>query len=334
MKRKTLVIAEAGVNHNGSVDLAKQLISVASKAGADYVKFQTFNSNLVVTSTAKQADYQKFNTGVLESQYSMISKLELTKENHYELIDYAKECGIKLFSTAFDMPSVKFLNELGFDLFKIPSGEITNLPLLRQIGDLDKELIISTGMSTLADIENALKVIENSGTSRDKITLLHCTSEYPAPFCDVNLHVMSTLRHAFGTSVGYSDHTEGIEISIAAVALGAKVIEKHFTLDKTMPGPDHKASIEPKELSSLVKSIRNVEISLGDSLKRVTPSEEKNIAVARKSLVASCKISKGDKLSTENIAIKRPGTGISPMRYDEIIGSIAIKDFAPDELIE
>ena len=331
---KKIIIAEAGVNHNGSLDMAKQLINVAAEAGADYVKFQTFDSKLGVTSFAKQADYQFKNTGKNESQLDMISKLELSHENHHVLIEYAKKCNIKLFSTAFDLPSIRFLNELNFGLFKIPSGEITNLPSLRLIGSYGKQIILSTGMSTLGEIEDALRILEDSGTNRTKITLLHCTTEYPAPFIDVNLRAINTLREAFGIDVGYSDHTEGIEISIAAAAIGATIIEKHFTLDRSLPGPDHKASIEPNELSLLVSSIRRVESALGDGIKRVTASELKNVTVARKSLVANSKIKKGDIFSDLNIAVKRPGTGISPMRYDEVIGKSAIKNFEIDDLIE
>ena len=330
----TIIIAEAGINHNGSVDMAKQLINVASDAGANYVKFQTFDSKLVVTSTAKQADYQLKNTGITESQLDMISKLELSRENHYELLEYAKTCNIKLFSTAFDLPSIKFLNELNFDMFKIPSGEITNLPYLRLIGSYDKAIILSTGMATLGEIEDALRVIEDSGTNRKKITLLHCTTAYPAPVVDVNLRAIHTLRQAFGIDVGYSDHTEGIEIALAAVALGATVIEKHYTLNRRLPGPDHKASIEPDELKLLVSSVRRVELALGDGIKRVTPSELKNVTVARKSLVATCKINKGDIFTDLNISVKRPGNGISPMRYDEVMGKLAVKDFDFDDLIE
>jgi N,N'-diacetyllegionaminate synthase len=334
MNNKTIVIAEAGVNHNGSLDIAKRLVEVASESGADYVKFQTFDSKLVVTSAAKQADYQIKNTGMGESQLDMISKLQLSHKDHYELLNHAKAFKIKLFSTAFDLPSVEFLKELNFGLFKIPSGEITNLPYLRLIGSYGEPIILSTGMAKLGEIEDALKVLEDSGTNRSKITLLHCTTEYPAPFVDVNLKAINTLREAFGVEVGYSDHTEGIEISLAAVALGATVIEKHFTLDKNLPGPDHKASLEPHELKLLVSSIRNVEASLGDGIKRTANSEFKNIEVIRKSLVAKCKIAKGELFTNLNITVKRPGVGISPMRYDELIGRCAIRDFEIDELIE
>jgi len=334
VERRTIIIAEAGVNHNGSLEMAKELIIAAADANADYVKFQTFNSNLVVTGSADKADYQIKNTGVKESQLEMISKLELSQQDHYELIACANQYGIKLFSTAFDLPSIDFLRELDFDLFKIPSGEITNLPYLRHAAGFGKPIILSTGMSSLGEIEDALKVIEGSGMDRKHITLLHCTSEYPAPLIDVNLKAIKTLKQAFGLNVGYSDHTEGIEVSIAAVALGATIIEKHFTLDKKLPGPDHKASVEPEELKSLVNAIRNVNMALGDGIKRVTTSELGNIKVARKSLVAATSIKKGERFTTENISIKRPGVGISPMRYEEIMGRLAPRDFYKDDLIE
>jgi N,N'-diacetyllegionaminate synthase len=334
VERRTIIIAEAGVNHNGNLEMAKELIIAAADANADYVKFQTFNSNLVVTGSADKADYQIKNTGVKESQLEMISKLELSQQDHYELKACANQYGIKLFSTAFDLPSIDFLRELDFDLFKIPSGEITNLPYLRHAAGFGKPIILSTGMSSLGEIEDALKVLEGSGMGRKHITLLHCTSEYPAPLIDVNLKAIKTLEQAFGLNVGYSDHTEGIEVSIAAVALGATIIEKHFTLDKKLPGPDHKASVEPEELKSLVNAIRNVNMALGDGRKRVTTSELENIKVARKSLVAATSIKKGERFTTENISVKRPGVGISPMRYEEIMGRLAPRDFYKDDLIE
>lgn len=314
--------------------MAKKLIIAAADAKADYVKFQTFNSNLVVTGSADKADYQIKNMEVKESQLEMISKLELSHQDHYELKACANHYGIKLFSTAFDLPSIDFLRELDFDLFKIPSGEITNLPYLRHAAGFGKPIILSTGMSSLGEIEDALKVLEGSGMDRKQITLLHCTSEYPAPLIDINLKSIKTLEQAFGLNVGYSDHTEGIEVSIAAVALGATIIEKHFTLDKNLPGPDHKASVEPEELKSLVNSIRNVSMALGDGRKRVTTSEFRNIKVARKSLVAATSIKKGESFTTGNISVKRPGVGISPMRYEEIMGRLAPRDFDKDDLIE
>ena len=334
MKRNTLIIAEAGVNHNGSLSVAKELIFEASKAGADFVKFQTFNSKLNISVNAKQADYQIQNTGIRETQLEMVSRLELPKESHIELIEYAKKCNIGIFSTGFDLPSIDFLNDLGFELFKIPSGEINNLLLLEKVGSLNKKLLMSTGMSNLADIERAIDILEENGTDRKNIVILHCTTEYPAPFDEINLQAMNTLRLCFGTEVGYSDHTNGIEVAIAAVALGASVIEKHFTLDKNMDGPDHKASTEPNEFALMVKSIRNIEIALGTKLKIISPSEKKNLEIARKSLVASSKINKGDKFTSSNISIKRPGTGISPMSYYKVLGKIANENFEIDDLIK
>jgi N,N'-diacetyllegionaminate synthase len=330
----TLIIAEAGVNHNGDLSMAKRLIEVAAEAGADYVKFQTFNSKYVVTSTAKQAGYQTKNTGINESQLDMISRLELSQGNHFELIEHSKKIGIKFLSTGFDLESIEFLSRLNLGLFKIPSGEITNLPYLRQIGSYGKPIVLSTGMSSLGEIEAAIDVLEQAGTSRSLMTVLHCTTEYPTPMVEVNLRAMQCMQAAFGVSVGYSDHTAGIEIAIAAAALGATVIEKHFTLDKKLPGPDHKASLEPDELKAMVSAIRNIEVALGDGIKRLTPSEARNKPVARKSLVASKTIKAGELLSADNITTKRPGTGISPMKWDAVIGRKAVLDFAIDELIE
>lgn len=331
---KTLVIAEAGVNHNGDIDTAKKLIDVAAESGADYVKFQTFKAEETLTNYALQADYQIRNTGHEETQIAMIRRLELSKDAHIELIAYAKKCGIKFFSTAFDLPSLAFLNELELDMFKIPSGEITNYPYLCTVAGYGKPIILSTGMSTLGDIESALKVLEDHGTDRANITLLHCTTEYPAPLHEVNLNVLATLRQAFGVAVGYSDHTLGIAIPVAAVALGACIIEKHFTLDRAMSGPDHKASLLPDELKAMVASIRQVELALGDGVKRVTESEAKNLAVARKSLVAKVAIKNGECFTKENIGAKRPGNGLSPMRYEEVLGKKARHDFQPDDFIE
>ena len=333
MIHKTLIIAEAGVNHNGDLRIAKELIDVAAAAGADIVKFQTYNTDLLVTRFAKKAAYQVQVGDNSFSQYEMLRNLELTKEMHYELLNHCNYRKIGFLSTGFDVQSVDFLASLGQQLFKIPSGEITNLPLLRHITKLRHSIILSTGMSSLADIEAALDVILGEGLARDKITLLHCTSEYPAPIDKVNLRVMQTLKSAFGVSVGYSDHTIGIEISIAAVALGASVIEKHFTLDRTLPGPDHQVSLEPLQLKELVSAIRNIEIALGNGIKRLTIGEEKNKEAARKSLVACCPIKAGERFTTENIATKRPGTGISPMRFDEVLGKIASQDFQIDDLI-
>ncbi len=332
--KKVVIIAEAGVNHNGDVDMAKQLIDAAAEAKADYVKFQTFQSNQVISSFAEKAPYQKKNTGIKESQLEMVKKLELSKKDHQILLKHCKKKKIKFFSTSFDLPSTRFLKRLNLGLFKIPSGEITNLPYLSLIGSYNQEIILSTGMATLEEIEDAIRVIENSGTKRTKITLLHCTTEYPAPFSEVNLKAMNTLKEVFRTKVGYSDHTEGIEVAIAATALGASVIEKHFTLDKGLPGPDHKASLDPKELKSMVSSIRLVEKSLGHSKKIPTKSEMKNKSIVRKSLVANKLIKKGDRFTKKNLSIKRPGNGLSPMKIGEILGRKAIRKFVKDELIE
>jgi N,N'-diacetyllegionaminate synthase len=332
--KKVVIIAEAGVNHNGDVNLAKQLIDVAAEAKADYVKFQTFQSNKVISSFAEQALYQYKNTGIKESQLEMVQKLELSKQDHHLLLDHCKKTNIKFFSTSFDLPSTRFLRKLNLGLFKIPSGEITNLPYLSLIGSYNSEIILSTGMADLGEIEQAIRVLEKNGTERNKITLLHCTTEYPAPFAEVNLKAMNTLREAFGIEVGYSDHTEGIEVAIAATALGASVIEKHFTLDKSLPGPDHKASLDPVELKKMVYSIRLIEKSLGNGRKEPSQSEIRNKSVARKSIVAKKLIKKGDKFTRNNIAIKRPGNGISPMKIDDVLGRKAFRTFTTDEMIE
>lgn len=331
---RTLIIAEAGVNHNGDLALAKRLIDVAAEAGADLVKFQTFNADRLVTTQAMKADYQRRNTDAEESQHTMIRRLELTQDMHEALIAHCKLRGIKFFSTGFDMESIDLLAKLGLDCFKIPSGEITNLPYLRHVGRYGKPVILSTGMSTLGEIEAAIDVLETSGTPRERITALHCTTEYPTPMHDVNLRAMLAIRDAFGVSVGYSDHTTGIEIPIAAVTLGASVIEKHFTLDRNLPGPDHKASLEPEELKAMVNAIRNIEQALGDGIKRPSASETKNKPIARKSIVAACPIRTGETFTVSNLAAKRPGTGLSPMRWDEVLGRKASRDFAIDELIE
>ena len=331
---KTLIIAEAGVNHNGDLELAKKLINVAAEAGADLVKFQSFNASRLATRSAKKADYQNQATGSKESQYEMLHRLELSIEMHHELIAHCAASNIGFFSTGFDIESVDLLLSLGQDQIKIPSGEITNLPYLRHIGRLGKVVILSTGMATLGEIETAINVLEEAGTSRVNITVLHCTTEYPTPMVEVNLRAMQSIHMAFGIAVGYSDHTPGIEVAIAAVALGASVIEKHFTLDRTLPGPDHMASLEPAELKAMVAAIRNIEIALGDGVKRLTPSEAKNKPIARKSLVTSQAIRAGEVFSVENITSKRPGTGITPMRWDEVIGRPAPRDFSADELIE
>ena len=334
MKNRTLIIAEAGVNHNGDIGLARQLIDAAAQAGADLVKFQTFNADRQVTRTAKKADYQTQTTGSNESQHEMLRLLELTEEMHHQLIAHCAARNIGFFSTGFDVESVDLLLSLGQEHFKIPSGEITNLPYLRHIGQLSKNVILSTGMATLGDIEAAIDVLEQAGTARAQITVLHCTTEYPTPMNEVNLRAIQSIHAAFGVAVGYSDHTQGIEVAIAAVAMGATVIEKHFTHDRSLPGPDHKASLEPTELKAMVTAIRNIEVALGDGIKRLTPSEARNKPVAHKSLVASQAIKAGEAFSAQNITTKRPGTGVSPMRWDEVIGRAASRDFVADELIE
>jgi N,N'-diacetyllegionaminate synthase len=327
------IIAEAGVNHNGSIELAKQLIDVASNSGADAVKFQTFKAENVVSKNAEKAQYQKDTTDESESQFDMIKRLELDIDAHKKLIDYCKEKDIMFLSTPFDHESIDLLSDLGLQIFKIASGEITNLPYLRHIGSLDKQVVLSTGMSNLREIGDALNILINAGTSKDNITVLHANTMYPTPIEDVNLNAMQTIHKEFGIAVGYSDHTLGIEVDIAAVAMGASIIEKHFTLDKAMEGPDHKASLGPEELKAMVLSIRNVEKALGSNEKKPSPSEQENIDIVRKSIVASCSIKKGDLLTKDNITAKRPGTGVSPMKWDQIIGSIAIKEYKADEMI-
>lgn len=331
---KTIVIAEAGVNHNGDLELAKKLISAAKMAGADIVKFQTFKATNLVTKAASKAAYQAVATGSDESQFEMVKKLELSKCDHDILIEECRKQGIEFFSTAFDTASFDMLYELGIRQVKIPSGELTNLPLLRYITRLGLPVLLSTGMATLGEIEAAISVIEEAGTPRSLITVLHCTTEYPTPMTDVNLMAMLSMKSALGVQVGYSDHTVGIEIPIAAVALGAKVIEKHFTLDRNLPGPDHQASLEPQELKAMVDAIRNIEQALGDGIKRPTVSELKNKPIARKSLVAVDNIRVGDVFSADNVGAKRPGTGISPMLWDDVMGKVAKRDFSIDELIE
>lgn len=330
---KVFIIAEAGVNHNGSLEIAKKLIDVASEAGANAVKFQTFKADKLVSKKAQKAEYQKETTDSAESQYDMIKKLELDERAHHELITYCKLKNILFLSTPFDHESIALLYRLEMPIFKIPSGEITNLPYLRLIGSLKKEVVLSTGMANLDEIKDALDVLIKAGTPKERITVLHATTEYPCPIEDVNLKAMQTIADAFSVHVGYSDHTQGIEVPIAAVALGASVIEKHFTLNRSMEGPDHKASLEPDELMAMVKAIRNIEQALGDGIKQPSKSEAKNMPIARKSIVASKKIQIGEVLSSDNIAIKRPGNGISPMRWDEVIGTIASKNYDEDELI-
>lgn len=331
----TLIIAEAGVNHNGSLETARQLIEAAAVAGSDLVKFQTFSADRLVTISAKKANYQLDTNSVSESQYEMLRKLELSREMHEELIAHCRDCGIEFFSTGFDIQSLDFLKKLGLNRFKIPSGEITNLPYLRHIGRFGKPIILSTGMAKLGEIEDALKVLESSGTSKEKVTVLHCNTEYPTPLNDVNLKAMLSIRDTLGVQVGYSDHTLGIEVSIAAVAMGATVIEKHFTLDRKLQGPDHKGSLEPDELKAMVKAIRNIELALsGDGIKRPSMSENKNIENVRKSLVALCTIQAGETFTEENLGTKRPGSGISPMNWDDFIGQASTRDYKTDDLIE
>ncbi len=330
---KTFIIAEAGVNHNGSLELAKRLIDVAVEAGADAVKFQTFKAEKVVSRYAQKAEYQKQTTDASESQLDMIRRLELDEAAHKELFAYCRSKNIIFLSTPFDPDSIDLLNKLGLEIFKIPSGEITNLPYLRKIGALKKEIILSTGMADLGEIEDALDILVGAGTALDNITVLHCNTEYPTPMKDVNLRAMQTIAQAFGVRVGYSDHTLGIEIPVAAVALGAQVIEKHFTLNKNMEGPDHKASLEPNELKEMVKAIRNIERALGSGIKKPSASELKNKPIARKSIVAARNIQRGEVFTEENLTVKRPGTGISPMRWDEIIGRKAGRDYKTDEEI-
>jgi N,N'-diacetyllegionaminate synthase len=334
---KVIIIAEAGVNHNGSLENAFKLIDAAVDAGVDYVKFQTFKSENLVSKSAKKADYQIQNTGnSTDSQYEMLKKLELSHENHELLIDYCKQKNIRFFSTAFDLDSLQYLKEIGLDLVKIPSGEITNLPYLRKAAQLFNRVVLSTGMCTMEDIEAAVNVFtEEEAISKENITILHCNTEYPTPMNDVNLKAMLFIQQEFGTDVGYSDHTLGIEVPVAAVALGASVIEKHFTLDNTMDGPDHAASLEPQQLKEMVKAIRNIEQAIsGDGIKKPSESEMKNIEIARKSIVASAPISKGEIFTEDNLTIKRPGTGISPMKWDEVMGKVASKDYSTDDLIE
>lgn len=333
---RTIIIAEAGVNHNGSLDLAKQLVKKAFEAGVDYVKFQTFKSEKVVSKNAKKADYQIENTGKKEeSQLEMVKKLELSYDDHQVLIDYCHELGIKFFSTAFDFDSIEYLHSLGLGLWKIPSGEVTNYPFLKRIAAYNEKTILSTGMCDMEDVRAAVDALYKNGLSKENLILLHCNTEYPTPFEDVNLKAMDALREEFGVEVGYSDHTKGIEVPIAAVALGATVIEKHFTLDRTLPGPDHKASLEPDELKAMVSAIRNIEKAVGgDGTKHVSESERKNIAIARKSIVAACDIKAGDVFTEENLTVKRPGSGVSPMRWEEVLGMKAKRDFNEDELIE
>lgn len=335
MAQHVLIIAEAGVNHNGSLDIAKKLVDKAVEAGVDIIKFQTFKAEKLVSKSAKQAEYQKKNIGSSadDSQYNMLKKLELSEQDHQVLMDYCKEKGIRFWSTAFDFDSIDYLHSLNLELWKIPSGEMTNYPYIKKIAQYHEPVILSTGMCEMSDISAAMNVLLKNGVQKNQITILHCNTEYPTPFEDVNLLAMQQIKKEFDVAVGYSDHTKGIEVPIAAVALGASVIEKHFTLDWNMEGPDHKASLEPDELKAMVSAIRNIEKSLGNGKKAVSESERKNIVIARKSIVAACPIKKGDVLTEDNLTVKRPGTGISPMQWEKVIGTKAIKDFAEEELI-
>jgi N,N'-diacetyllegionaminate synthase len=333
MTKRTLIIAEAGVNHNGDPDLARKLIDVAADAGADLVKFQTFSADRLVTRSAAKADYQNRTTDSKESQYEMLHRLELTTEMHKDLMAHCAVRGIVFLSSGFDIESVDLLVRLGQDRCKIPSGEITNLPYLRHIGRMGKPVILSTGMAEMYEIKAAIDALEKAGTSPKNVTVLHCTTEYPTPAVEVNLRAMLSIQRAFGVEVGYSDHTCGIEVAIAAVAMGATMIEKHFTLDRGLPGPDHQASLEPHELKAMIAAIRNVEQAMGDGIKRPTLSEAKNKPVARKSIVAGRAIRAGEVFSHDNLAAKRPGTGISPMCWDEVVGRCANRNFDADELI-
>jgi N,N'-diacetyllegionaminate synthase len=331
---RTLVIAEAGVNHNGDIELARRLIDVAARAGADLVKFQTFSADRLVTAAAGQAEYQTRNTGVSESQHAMLKRLELTRDMHVELIAHCRRAGIEFFSTGFDTASIDMLLELGATRIKIPSGELTNLPFLRHVGRANREVILSTGMGTLDEVAAAVGALQAAGTPRERIVVLHCTTNYPAAMEEIHLRAMDAMGTSLGVCVGYSDHSAGIEVAIAAVALGARVIEKHFTLDRALPGPDHKASLEPDELAAMVRAIRHVEVALGTREKRPSATEMKNRAVVRRSLVAARPIAAGEMFTPENVATKRPGTGISPMRWDEVIGRPAPRAFTTDELLE
>lgn len=327
-----LIIAEAGVNHNGSLELAKELIDAAHNAGADIIKFQTFKAEKIVLQSATKAEYQIKETGSEESQYQMLKRLELSESDFTQLQEYCKSVGITFLSTPFDFDSIAFLEGLDLPFWKLPSGEITNLPYLKKIAETGRDIVLSTGMSTMDEIRTALEILQSNGAG--KISLLHCNTEYPTPMKDVNLLAMKSIEREFGLVTGYSDHTKGIEVPIAAVALGAQIIEKHFTLDTNMPGPDHKASLDPLEFAEMVKAIRNIESALGDGIKRPSESEAKNISLVRKSIVASRPISAGETFTEENLTVKRPGTGLSPLHWFEILGTIATRDYETDEMVE
>jgi N,N'-diacetyllegionaminate synthase len=331
----TFIIAEAGVNHNGCLDRARAMVQAAASAGADAVKFQTFKADRLVSRDAPKADYQRQTTDAAESQYDMLKRLELSEYDHIELVECCREHSIEFLSTPFDLESIDMLKRLGVEHWKIPSGEITNLPLLRKIGSLGQPIILSTGMATLDEIGDAMHVLKSAGADRKSITVLHCNTEYPTRMQDVNLRAMQSIARAFpGVDIGYSDHTLGIEIAVAAAALGATVIEKHFTMDRNLPGPDHRASLTPKELGNMVFAIRNIEQALGDGIKRPSPSELKNRDIARKSIIAAKPIRRGEPFSEDNLTIKRPGNGVSPMRWDDFMGTPANRDYETNELID
>ncbi|MBH19861.1 MAG: N-acetylneuraminate synthase [Crocinitomicaceae bacterium] len=332
-KSKIIIIAEAGVNHNGKLSLAKELVDVAKSSGADYVKFQMFSTKRLVTPTARSTEYQK-RISLHNTQYEILKNLELTKQDFYHISNYCKTKKIGFLSTGFDIQSVNELNEIGMDYFKVPSGEINNLPYLRFVGGFMKPVIISTGMATNNEIRDAIEILVKAGTSKDIITALHCTSEYPAPFEDINLSAMLSIKSRHKIKVGYSDHSTGIEVAIASAAIGAEIIEKHVTLDKKMEGPDHKASLEPHELKRMINSVRNIEKAIGDGEKKVMASELKNKVLVRKSIVAACDIIKGQLFTPKNLDVKRPGYGLSPMFWDKVIGRKAVRDFQKDEMIE
>jgi len=328
-----VIIAEAGVNHNGSIDTAKKMIDAAAEAGVNLVKFQTFKAETLVTETAEKAEYQKTMTGKVESQFEMLKKLELDRVAHTELINYCEQKDIQFLSTAFDHGSIDLLADLNIPFYKIPSGEITNLPYLRHVGCMSKPVVMSTGMAALEEVRAAMDVLLHAGLKKDDLTILHCNAEYPTPMEDVNLRAMLTIRDELGVNVGYSDHTLGVEVPVAAVAMGATVIEKHFTLDRTLPGPDHAASLEPDELKAMVMAIRNIEKAMGDGIKKPSNSEKKNIPIVRKSIVVKRPIKEGEVFSEDNLTVKRPGTGISPMKWDEMIGKRADREYQKDDLI-
>lgn len=334
MSEPCTIIAEAGVNHNGSLDMAFRLVDAARAAGADWVKFQTFSASKIATRSAPMASYQARNQGGGDSQYEMLKKLELPLEAFGELSAYCRSSGIRFMSTPFDIEAAHYLAGIGMDTLKIPSGEITNLPFLRELGRMELPVILSTGMADLGEVEDAVAVLEKAGTPLGRMTILHCTTEYPAPADEINLRAMATLKAAFpGAAIGYSDHSEGFDITVAAVALGAGMVEKHFTLDRNLPGPDHKASLEPHELAAMTASIRRIESALGDGRKRPTASEIPNKAVARKSIVAARDIARGERLAEGVIEVRRPGNGLSPMRWDEVVGTVATRDYKAGELI-